>query len=84
MIRYCPTCWAENAYEANACVTCGASLDETVKDFVDILIEATGHPESTRAVIAAEILGRPCERYAVEALLARLTRNTCSDKTRGC
>ena len=26
MIRYCPHCWAENAYEAQTCAACGASL----------------------------------------------------------
>lgn len=76
MIRYCPHCWAENAYEAGACAGCGASLDERGKDFVTMLIEATGHPEPTRAVIAIEILGRRLrEARAVDALLARLARN---------
>ena len=76
MIRYCPHCWAENAYEADACATCGASLDERGKEFVDMLIDAVGHPEPTRAVIAIEILGRHlCEARAVAALLTRLARN---------
>ncbi len=74
MIRYCPTCWAENSYEASACTTCGASLDETGKGFTDRLIDAIGHPEPTRAVIAVEILGRLREERAVAALLARLCR----------
>lgn len=74
MIRYCPACWAENSYEAAACATCGASLDETGKDFADRLIDAIGHPEPTRAVIAVEILGRLREERAVAALLARLAR----------
>lgn len=74
MIRYCPTCWAENAYEANVCTRCGASLDETGKGFTDRLIDAIGHPEPTRAVIAAEILGRRREERAVEPLLTRLAR----------
>jgi predicted amidophosphoribosyltransferase len=72
MIRYCPTCWAENAYEANVCTRCGVSLDETGKDFTGRLIDAIGHPEPTRAVIATEILGRLREKRAVEPLLARL------------
>lgn len=74
MIRYCPACWAENAYEAKACMRCGISLDETGKDFTGRLIDAIGHPEPTRAVIAAEILGRLCEGRAVAALLTRLAR----------
>lgn len=74
MIRYCPTCWAENAYEANICTTCGVLLDETGKDFAGRLMDAIDHPEPTRAVIAAEILGRLREERAVEPLLARLAR----------
>lgn len=75
MIRYCPSCWAENAYEAVVCVTCHAPLDDAGKDFVDRLIDATRHPEPTRAVIAAEILGRFLhEPRAVDVLLARLAR----------
>lgn len=74
MIRYCPACWAENAYGADTCTTCGASLDETGKAFTDRLIDAIGHPEPTRAVIAVEILGRMGEKRAVEPLLARLAR----------
>lgn len=74
MIRYCPSCWAENAYEAGSCTTCGASLDETGKAFADRLVDAIGHPEPTRAVIAVEILGRMGEKRAVEPLMARLAR----------
>lgn len=74
MIRYCPTCWAENAYETAVCAACGASFDETGKQFADRLIEAIGHPEPTRAVIAIEILGRLGEKRAVTPLLNRLAR----------
>jgi HEAT repeat protein len=74
MIRYCPDCWAENAYKATICTTCGASLDETGKDFTGRLMDAVGHPEPTRAVIAAEILGRLRKERAVEPLLTRLAR----------
>jgi hypothetical protein len=64
VIRYCPTCWAENVYEANACTTCGASLNETGKTFTDRLIEAIGHPEPTRPSLplkywAAYVRGAP-------------------------
>lgn len=74
MIRYCSTCWAENAYEATICTTCGVSLDETGKNFTSRLMDAVGHPEPTRAVIAAEILGRLRAERAVESLLVRLAR----------
>lgn len=74
MIRYCPACWAENAYAATTCTACGSSLDEAGKGFADRLIDAVGHPEPTRAVIAAEILGKLHEQRAVAALLSRLAR----------
>lgn len=74
MIRYCPACWAENVYEASTCTTCGASLHEPDKGFVDRLIDAIAHPEPTRAVIAAEVLGRLREERAVAPLLVRLAR----------
>ncbi len=74
MIRYCPTCWAENAYQATECAACNSSLDETGKDFAARLIDTIGHPEPTRAVIAIEILGRLGEERAVAGLLARLER----------
>ncbi|MBK8985076.1 MAG: hypothetical protein IPM39_03190 [Chloroflexi bacterium] len=74
MIRYCPHCWVENAYEAQTCTACGASLAETGKDFTDRLMDAIGHPEPTRAVIAAEILGRLGAERAVPPLLVRLAR----------
>lgn len=74
MIRYCPSCWAENAYEAVTCAACGASLDEGDKDFVGRLLDATGHPEPTSAALAANILGLRAESRGVDALLARLAR----------
>jgi len=74
VIRYCPSCWAENAYEAVTCATCGASLDEGDKDFVGRLIDATGHPEPTSAALAANILGLRAESRGVDALLLRLAR----------
>lgn len=74
MIRYCPYCWAENDYEAVVCTACGRSLDESEKDFVTRLSEATNHPEPTSAALAANLLGRLADPRAVDALLARLTR----------
>jgi len=74
MIRYCFSCWAENRYAAVVCEACGASLDETGKTFADRLIDAIGHPEPTRAVMAAELLGRLRAAHAVEPLLVRLAR----------
>ncbi|MBE2201323.1 MAG: HEAT repeat domain-containing protein [Anaerolinea sp.] len=75
MIRYCPHCWAENAYEATLCAACGMTLEEAEKDFVARLIDAIGHPEPTRAALASDILGRQLhEARAVDALLARLAR----------
>jgi uncharacterized membrane protein YvbJ len=52
MIRYCPSCWSQNTYEAKTCMSCGASLDEKGKAFADRLIEVIGHPEPTRTAIA--------------------------------
>lgn len=73
--RYCPTCWAENAYAAQVCRRCGASLDEGDKDFVSKLIDAIDHPEPTRAALAMDILGRQLqEQRAVVPLLRRLAR----------
>ncbi|MCA9866635.1 MAG: HEAT repeat domain-containing protein [Anaerolineae bacterium] len=74
MIRYCPHCWSENTYEAVVCASCGASLDESAKDFVTRLIDAVYHPEPTRAALAIEILGRLVEPGAVDAMLTRLAR----------
>lgn len=75
MIRYCPHCWAENNYYASVCMVCGASLLEKGKGFVEMLLDAIGHPEPTRAVIAIEVVGcRLREPRAVTPLLARLAR----------
>lgn len=75
MRRFCPNCWAENEPQATVCAACGATLDETGKDFVAKLLDAVGHPEPTRAGIAIEVLGqRLREPRAVDALIARLNR----------
>ncbi|HBY98920.1 MAG TPA: hypothetical protein DEP84_34065 [Chloroflexi bacterium] len=75
MRRFCPSCWAENEPRATVCAACGATLDETGKDFVAKMIDAVGHPEPTRAGIAIEVLGqRLREPRAVDALIARLKR----------
>lgn len=75
MQRYCPQCWAENQYTAQVCARCGASLDESDKDFASKLIDAIEHPEPTRAALAVEILGSHLRvRRAVPALLRRLAR----------
>lgn len=75
IIRYCPTCWVENAREATVCASCGASLVEPAdKDYAARLIDAIGHREPTRAVLAIELLGRMHESRAVAGLLKRLAR----------
>jgi HEAT repeat protein len=74
VIRYCPSCWEENEYEAVVCAACGAPLDDGDKDYISRLIDATRHSEPTRAALAADLLGRLAEPRAVDALLTRLSR----------
>lgn len=67
--RFCPHCWAELPAEAHeVCPTCGASLVEDT-GFFGKLLRALWHPERTRAVLAALILGQLGDLRAVPALI---------------
>ncbi|MFN3929086.1 MAG: HEAT repeat domain-containing protein [Thermoflexus sp.] len=67
--RFCPNCWMELPAEAQeVCPTCGASLKEDA-DFFAKLLRALWHPERSRAVLAATILGQLGDLRAVPALI---------------
>lgn len=66
--RYCPACYAANAWSADRCEHCGGPL-ATLDTFDDRLIWALDHPDTATAMLAAGILARRRVRAAVPALL---------------
>lgn len=75
MIRYCPRCWAENAYEAAYCVTCAADLRQPEPgDRVDRLIASLAHPVPDLRRMVAWLLGKTRDPRALQALAAGAQR----------
>ena len=66
--RYCPACYAANAWSAERCQRCGAPLT-TAGTFDDRLIWALDHPDTATAMLAADLLARRRVTRAVPALL---------------
>ena len=66
--RYCPSCYAPNAWAAEHCERCGGPL-ATADTFDDRLIWALDHPDTATAMLAADLLVRRRVTRAVPALL---------------
>ena len=83
--RYCPHCWAENAWSATTCRQCGAALLGPEVDglpYVEQLLAALRHPEpETRARAAALLgeVGEPKDARTVRALIDALSGTTDRD-----
>ncbi len=71
--RFCPTCYAINAWSRVTCERCGAPL-ETTRDFDAGLIWALDHPDTATAMLAARVLAERRQEQAIEPL-ARLARS---------
>jgi len=67
--RYCPACFAVNAWSAATCEACGASLADVGEGYDDRLIWALGHPDTATAMLAADLLTRRGIRRAIPELL---------------
>ncbi len=77
VIRFCPTCWAENAFDATICYRCGASLiDDETLSYDEKLMQALHHPIPDVREIAATILGQHRHQEALPALISRLSEET--------
>jgi HEAT repeat protein len=73
-LRFCPACYAINAWEAAACSTCGAPL-ETPRDYDARLVWALEHPDGATAVRAAGVLAARGKNLAIEPL-GRMSQRT--------
>jgi HEAT repeat protein len=69
--RFCPSCYAPNAWSDERCARCGAALvtDET---YDERLIWALGHPDTAAAMLAAKLLAARRSTRAVPVLIALL------------
>lgn len=65
--RFCPSCYARNAWSARICRACGSSLEST-DDFDSRLIWALGHPDTATAIRAAQAIASRRVRTAIPAL----------------
>jgi HEAT repeat protein len=69
--RFCPSCYARNAWSAAACESCGAGL-QIGDDFDERLVWALRHPDTATAVRAAEALASRGTEHAIPALVETL------------
>jgi HEAT repeat protein len=57
--RFCPTCWAENAWGAEVCRQCGCPLGSSPEESYHAkLMQALQHPEPGTVAFAAHLLGQ--------------------------
>lgn len=72
--RFCPACYAINAWQRSTCARCGAALDAP-RDFDARLLWALDHPDGETAARAAAVLAA---RGRVEAIgpLGRVAGDT--------
>ena len=73
-LRFCPACYAINAWEAVTCSRCGAPL-ETPRDYDARLVWALEHPDGATAVRAAGVLAARGKSLAIEPL-GRMSQRT--------
>lgn len=79
MKLYCPECYGINEWGSETCVRCGASLrGPEGETYVQRLIWALRHPESSTALRAATILGK-LEPPEAEKPLAKVLDEPATD-----
>jgi HEAT repeat protein len=66
--RYCPACYAVNAWDDDRCDACGTSLG-SVDSFDERLIWALDHPDTATAMLAADLLAQRDARSAIDRLI---------------
>jgi HEAT repeat protein len=66
--RYCPACYAANAWDDERCDHCGTSLVST-DSFDERLTWALDHPDTATAMLAADLLARRGTRSAIHRLI---------------
>ena len=66
--RYCPACYATNAWGDERCQHCGTSLAST-DSFDERLAWALDHPDTATAMLAADLLARRDARSAIGRLI---------------
>lgn len=66
--RFCPDCFAVEPWDAETCAACGALLERDDR-YDDRLIWALGHPDTERAMLAADLLARRATAAAIGPLI---------------
>ena len=68
---YCPGCWQDFDEDPVRCPNCGLVIHDfwNSKDYLEKLIVALRHPESTTPIRAAWVLGKIRDPRAVTALI---------------
>jgi HEAT repeat protein len=69
--RFCPACYSPNDWSDDRCLSCGTSL-ATDESYDDKLIWALGHPDTERAILAAEALAGRASTRAIDRLIELL------------
>lgn len=68
LTRYCPACYAANAWDDERCDVCGAGLGAT-DSFDERLMWALDHPDTATAMLAADLLARRAARPSIDRLI---------------
>ena len=71
LTRFCPGCYARCAWDATRCEGCGRDLRED-DSYDERLMWALDHPDTSTAMLAADLLARRGTSAAVERLIATL------------
>lgn len=66
--RYCPACFAQNAWDDERCRACAMSL-ATDESYDERLLWALDHPDTATAMLAADLLARRDARSAIDRLI---------------
>lgn len=66
--RYCPACFAQNAWDDECCQACATSL-ATDDSYDERLLWALDHPDTATAMLAADLLARRDARSAIDRLI---------------
>jgi HEAT repeat protein len=68
LTRYCPACYARMAWGVPTCAACGAAM-ETDEAFERRLTWALDHPDTSVAMVAAEVLAARGAKGAIDRLI---------------
>jgi HEAT repeats len=69
LTRYCPVCYARMAWGVPTCTACGAAM-ATDEAFERRLTWALDHPDTSVAMVAAEVLAARGANVAIDRLIA--------------